>query len=156
MPKTTINVTLSTNERKIYNNMRNGIKFAAVPSALTAIGIDTNLNAIRGCTLSTNKLQALQKDYEALLAENPTASIVIFSRFKASITTLSKFLPSVFGSRIKGYWLKPSTTAKRRHAAIRDFQDPNNNIPKVLAISYKTGKHMFIDVFFFQQFYYNI
>ena len=140
MPKTSINVAMTTNERIIYNQKRKKIKFASVPRALTAVGIDTNLDQIRNCTLSSNKLIALQKDYELLLVKDPSANIVIFSRFTASINTLSKFIQRAFGSRVTGYWLRSSTTPKKRHAAIRNFQDPNNTKPKVLAINYKTGQ----------------
>lgn len=94
---------------------RQALTFAKVPSALTAVGIDGNLNGIRSATLSQNKLLALQEDYAKLLQKSPSASIVIFSRFSKSIDALSKFMTKAFGSKIKGYWLKPATAPKKRH-----------------------------------------
>ena len=140
MPKTTISVTMSESEQNAYLMGRSSVNLSRTASALTAVGIDNKLVRIRSATLSQNKLLALKKDYSALLAENPSASVVIFSNFAESISRLSWFLKREFGNQIQGYYMKPSSAAKSRHTAIRDFQDASNTRPKVLAISYKTGQ----------------
>ena len=140
MPKTSIEITLTPNEKSKYLGLRSAITLTTYPTALTAVGIDQTLSRIRSATLCKSKLAALRKDYHALLETNPSASIVIFSRFTASIDALQKFFQNDFPIATQGFFMKQSTTAKKRQDAIRSFQDPTNTRPKVFAISYKTGQ----------------
>jgi superfamily II DNA or RNA helicase len=142
MLKTTINIVLSAEEQKHYLSQRNSIVPSSDPRPLTAIGIDSTLDKIRRCVAIDSKLIALGADYDTLLAENPSANVVIFSRFAESIQKLKDFFSkkTIGKQKIVGYWLKSSSAASSRHKAIRNFQDPTDTRPKVLAISYKTGQ----------------
>ena len=141
MPKSSIDVTLSASELKKYLAGRSKLSLSTSPNSLTAVGIDQQLHYIRSATCCQSKLEAFGKDYSALLAVNPSASVVVFSCFSESIDALKEFTKKTLnGKNIKGYWLKPNTAAKSRHKAIREFQDESNTKPKILAISYKTGQ----------------
>ncbi len=131
MPCSTLLLDMTPAEEKVYRSVASGKDFgvagwkrmitnkSASPSA-----IDLHLAHVRKATCVNTKLKAFSKDFKSLLRRNPSAHVVIFTRFQGSIDTLERFMSDPKNGLNHVEFMSISSKAKvtDRHTAIRKFQ----------------------------------
>ena len=155
MPASTILVKMTSSEMKEYLSQRNknldvamALGMRSFPHVSDKIGksasagsLDLKLHPIRSATNVPSKMKALEKDVQTMLKSQPSANILIFTRFAESINTLKKFAASSPTlSKMQWYQISGSVSPSVRQNSIREFQNEKNKSSKLLVVSYNTGQ----------------
>lgn len=132
MPCSALILDMTPAEEKAYHSAALGKDFGYAgwkrilgdKNSAAASAVDLQLAHVRKATCVKTKLNALGKDLKQLLRRDPSAHVVIFTRFLGSIDLIEQFMSAPVNGLTHVEFMSISSKAKvtERHKAIRDFQ----------------------------------